>query len=196
MTFQPAYDGITLAHGDITVRLRPSLRAASSLVQKHGDLASVFRHLSEFHTSTVREIIALTATDRHDAADFLRSVSSGPLEQFVKIAQAPLISLCLALIPAPDPDRKHVADDKMIPLPKLYRELFRLAGGWLHWAPDTVWNATPTEITEALAGHNAKLRAIYGSKDEEAADDRPNLDTSATLDSEGLNRLRGMGRLR
>lgn len=196
MTFRPAYDGITLAHGDIAVRLRPSLRAASSLVQTHGDLASVFRRLGEFHTGTVREIITVATTDRSDAAAFLHSVAKTPVRQFLEIAQAPLASLCLAFVPAPDPDRKHVADGKMIPLTKLYRELYRLATGWLHWTPDTAWNATPTEITEALAGHNAKLRAIYGGKDSEAADDQPDLNASAKLDRDGLARLRGKGRLR
>ncbi len=33
----------------------------------------------------------------------------------------------------------------------------------MSWSPETAWNATPAEITEAYAGHIEMLKAIHGS---------------------------------
>ena len=195
MTSRPASDEITLAHGDITVRLRPSLRAASTLERSHDGFANLFRRIEQFHTGTVREIILIAATDRKGAAAFLDTVSRLPICRFVEIAQASLARLCMGFIPAVDPDQKPRPNAKPTPWHEFYSGLFRTATGWLHWTPEQAWNATPTEISEAFAGHIAMLKAIHGSSDDaEKQDALPDLD--ATFDREGLNRLRGKGRLR
>ncbi|HEV7335546.1 MAG TPA: hypothetical protein VGO06_06215 [Bosea sp. (in: a-proteobacteria)] len=194
MSFRPTYDVIVLEHGSHAMILRPSLRAASTLERSHAGFANLFRRVSEFHLGTVHEIIMQAATDRKEAIAFLQAVANLPLRRLVEIAQAPIANLCLGFIPAPDPAAKSSPNAKPQPWPAFYREQFRIATGWLGWTPDQAWNATPTEISEALAGHIAMLKAVHGATDSDAADNLP--DPNGQLDRDGLNKLRGKGRLR
>lgn len=166
MTLRPAYDEIVLEHGSNAVILRPSLRAASTLERSHG-FERLFQRIAEFHTGTVREIIMTAATDRKDAAAFLDTMSRLPLIRFVEIVQAQLARLVTGFIPLPDASAKP-SQGKAVPWREAYRDLYRYATGWLHWSPDQAWNATPTEITDALTAHFDMLKAIHGS-----AEDKP-----------------------
>ena len=196
MTSRLAYEEIVLEHGGNAVRLRPSLRAATALEQSHDGLANLFRRLTEFDTGTVREIITVAATDRQAAARFLDTMSNLPIRRFVEIAQASLMQLVAGFIPQPDPEAKPDPSARPIPWPRYYRDLFRSAAGVLHWSPDQVWQATPTEITEALAGHSAMniamLKAMNGVADEQKQDG-PDF---SPLDRVGLEKLRSKGGMR
>lgn len=187
MNSRPAYDEITLAHGDITVCLRPSLRAASKLERSHDGFDCLFRRIGEFHTGTVREIITTAATDREDAAAFLAAMSPLPLQRFVEIVQASVARLCMGFIPASEADGKPASNAKPMPWREVYRELFRSATGWLHWTPEATWNATPTEINEAFAGHVAMLKAIHGGEDDKPADRQPDPEQAARNIADGLD---------
>lgn len=180
MALQSAHDGITLALGGSTLRLRPSLRAASTLERLHDGFAALFRQIAEFHLGTIREIITITATDRQDATAFLSRIDRTPLRIVADTVTAPILALCAAFIPASDKDAKPDPNAKPMPWPELYRELFRQATGWLHWTPEAAWNATPTEIAEAFAGHTAMLKAIHGS----AEDDKPAYDPREEISEE------------
>lgn len=194
MILRPAYDVIVLEHGDYAVILRPSLRAASALERSHDGFANLFRRVSEFHLGTIHEIIMQAATDRKEAIAFLQAVANLPLRRLVEITQASIANLCLGFIPAVDPAARPAPNAKPQPWPAFYREQFRVAAGVLGWTPEQAWNATPTEISEALAGHIAMLKAIHGATDSDQTDNLP--DPNGKLDREGLNKLRGKGRLR
>lgn len=187
MSFRPAYDEIILEHGSHAVILRPSLRAASTLERSHDGFALLARRIDEFHTGTLREIIMTAATDRKDAAAFLRSLESKSLLTFQRIAQAPLFRLCAGFIPAADSNAKPSPNAKPMPWCEVYRELFRTATGWLHWTPEAAWNATPTEINEAFAGHVAMLKAMHGAEDYKPADRKPNTEQAARNIADGLD---------
>lgn len=187
MSFRPAYDEIVLEHGSHAVILRPSLRAASTLERSHDGFELLARRIDEFHTGTVREIIMTAATDRKDAAAFLRSLESKSLLTFQRIAQAPLFRLCAGFIPAADPTATPSPNAKPMPWRDVYRELFRTATGWLHWTPEAAWNATPTEINEAFAGHVAMLKALYGGEDDKPAESKPNPEQAARNIADGLD---------
>lgn len=171
MTLRPAYDEIVLEHGSNAVILRPSLRAASTLERSHDGFDRLFQRLAEFHNGTVREIILTAATDRQDAARFLDTMSRLPISRFAEIAQASLVRLVAGLVPQPEAGAKP-SQGKTVPWREAYRDLYRYATGWLHWSPDQTWNATPTEISDALSGHFDMLRLIHG----EAEDDKPQPD--------------------
>lgn len=171
MTFRPAIDEITLALGGNTVRLRPSLRAATRLERLHDGFAGLLRNVSEFHFGTVCAVILTAATDRQEATALLAQINSTPLRDAADAITAPILALCAAFIPASDEDAKPQSSAKPMPWPDFYRELYRTATGWLHWTPEAAWNATPTEINEAFAGHIAMLRAIHGNPDD--ADSKP-----------------------
>lgn len=177
MTLRPVYDEIVLEHGGHAVILRPSLRAASTLERSHG-FERLFQRIAEFHTGTVREIVLTAATDRKDAAAFLDTMSRLPIIRFVEIAQARLARLVTNFIPQPDASAKP-SQGKPVPWRDAYRDLYRYATGWLHWSPDQAWNATPTEITDALSGHFDMLKAIHGSAEGEP--DQPDAYSSDRL---------------
>jgi hypothetical protein len=187
MSFRPAFDEIVLEHGSNAVILRPSLRAASTLERSHDGFALLARRIDEFHTGTVREIIMTAATDRKDAAAFLRSLKSKSLLTFQRIAQAPIAQLFAGFIPAADPNATPSPNAKPMPWREVYRELFRTATGWLHWTPEAAWNATPTEINEAFAGHVAMLKALHGADDDKPADRKPNPAQAARNVADGLD---------
>lgn len=150
MSLRPAYDEIVLEHGSNAVILRPSLRAASTLERSHDGFAALFQRIAEFHTGTVREIILTAATDRKDAARFLRSLESQSLLTFQRIAQLPAYQLVSGFLP--QSDDKAASHGKAVPWREAYRNLFRAATGILGWSPEQAWNATPTEINEAFIG--------------------------------------------
>jgi hypothetical protein len=162
------------------------LRAASTLERSHDGFATLMQRLAEFHTGTVREIILTAATDRKDATAFLDNMSRQPINRFVEIAQAQLARLVTGFIPQPDPAAKP-SQGKMVPLRELYRDMYRRATGWLHWPPDATWNATPTEITDALNAHFEMLKAIHGSADDKPEDRQHDPEQAARNEAAGLD---------
>lgn len=187
MSFRPACDEIVLEHGSNAVRLRPSLRAASTLERSHDGFELLARRIDEFHTGTVREIIMTAATDRKDAAVFLRSLESKSLLTFQRIAQAPIARLFAGFIPAADPKATPSPNDKPKPWREFYRDLYRYATGWLHWTPEAAWNATPTDITEALAGFGEMMEAQHGAAEDKPADRKPNPEQASRNVADGLD---------
>jgi hypothetical protein len=143
----PAYDGLTLALGGDTVRLRPSLRAAAHLATP----SDLLRDVDQLHLGTIRAIITTAATDRQDATAFLAKIDNTPLQIVADAIIAPLIEFMASFAPADDRTDNAPSGEPM-PWPDVVRLLYRRATGWLHWTPEAAWNATPTEISEALAG--------------------------------------------
>lgn len=185
MTSRPTYDEIALEHGSHAVVLRPTLRAASTLERSHDGFDRLFQRIAEFHTGTVREIILTSAIDRKDATAFVAIMSRLPIARFVEIVQAQLARLVAGFIPQTEADAKP-PHGKPVPWREAYRDLYRFATGWLHWSPDQAWNATPTEITDALTAHMEMLKAIHGS-----AEDEP--DTAGAYSPEQLRQIDEQG---
>jgi hypothetical protein len=189
MTLRPAYEEITLALGSRSVRMRPSLRAATHFVRLDG-FADLPRRITEFHLGTIRDLIAVTATDRQEASAFLDQIGRTPLQAVADAVTVPMLALVAGFVPASDDDAKpgdQKAQPKPMPWPKVYRELFRKATGWLGWTPEAAWNATPTEINDAFAGLFAKLKAIHGTSDKDAEDKQPDPEQAARNIADGLD---------
>jgi hypothetical protein len=167
----PASDEITLAHEGLSVRLRPSLRAASVYAQEPG-FETLFRRIDQFHLATVADIITMTATDRKDAIAFLKSWEGEPLAAFVESVRSPIINLVAAFIPASEGNAPGTGE--LVAWPEVYRQLYHKATGWLGWTPRQAWNATPNEINQAFAGHIAMLKAtgvLAPDKEEKQSDE-------------------------
>ena len=106
-------------------------------------------------------------------------------DELQKLAQA-----CLTLLPGvtfckPAPAGEQT-DSQPISFAQHYARLYRIGTGILGWPPDVVWLSTPAEIAEAYDGFRGML-------DDEPA---PSTFGHAKLDRQGLNKLRGKGRLR
>lgn len=199
-----AYQEIALEYGGNTVFLRPSLRAATCLERLHDGFPVLLRKIEEFDTRTVKAIITYTA-DKQDAERLLNHAAKQPLLGFVQAAQAPLFDLVTALLPnAPETadDQASPTTGKSMPWAEVFNDLFGLATGWLGWTPETAWNATPQEITDAFTAHITKLKAIHGSADDEG-EAKPHSKTEhqqivdqgfdPEFDHDGLLALKNMG---
>ena len=190
MTYQrPAYEQVTLAHGGNTVTLRPSLRAAVTLEARYG-FPAMFRALEEGSFTVISDIIMTVANCGDDAAAFLRSEAAGrSLSSFIGPARLPLAELVSMLMPAPDPNATSARPSgKSVLWSEFYADLYENATGWLGWTPEQAWNATPTEICRAYAGHVAKLKAIHGSgEDDKPTDKAPDPDQAARNVAAGLD---------
>lgn len=191
MTYQrPAYEEVTLAHGGSTVTLRPSLRAAATLVGSYG-FPGLFHAVEEFNLKIISEIILAGAVSRQDAAAFLGFHTEKPLLPLFYSFRLPLIEFISLLQPAPDPKAKAASQkSKPIAWPDLYRDLFETATGWLGWTPEAAWSATPTEIVQAFSGHLAKLKTLHGSGEQEVEPHDPRVEISDSEVADGLARLK------
>jgi hypothetical protein len=189
MNLRPAYEEVTLVHGGNTVRLRPSLRAATYLERLHDGFHNLERHILDFHFGTIREIIMIAATDRQEASAFLAHIDNAPLKQIAAITIPNMINLCSGFRPAADKQNKPAANSgKPMAWADLYANLYETATGWLGWTPETAWNATPTEIDRAYSGLIAKLKAIHGSDEEnKQAKTAPDADLADRMKANGLD---------
>ena len=158
MNYQrPAYEQVMIVHGGDAVTLRPSLRAAVILVERHG-FPALFRALDDFNLTIISEIILTASIKRQDAAAFLSSYAGNPLFPFFLTIREPLAELVSMLQPAPDPKAKpSTGKGKPMTWMEVYSALYGVATGWLGWTPETAWNATPTEIDRAHAAHIERL---------------------------------------
>lgn len=170
MTQRRAYEEVTLTWGSHAATLRPSLRAATLLEAGNG-LEHLFQNLDAFRLTTIRRIILTATADRGAADALLTAVGKAPLVQVARAFHGPLTTLCLGFIPRTTPAEQSRSEPAEQPLAwaEVYRALFDRATGWLHWTPDAVWNATPTEIAAALEAHLEMLQAMHGAGDADGA---------------------------
>ncbi len=98
--------------------------------------------------------------------------------------------LALAGVDEGRAENAEAQSGEQIPFAEYHKRLYAIGTGWLGWPPETTWNATPREITEAYGAHIEQLKAIYGTGDQDQ--DRRTGPDSAPLDRVGLNSLRAM----
>lgn len=180
MTFQrPAYEQVRIEHNGHVVVLRPSLRAAAILEARHGFPALV-RALADLNLTIISDTI-LTASSPQDGAAFLSAHAGRPLSPFFDAVRQPLTDLISMFTPAPVQQLDPRAD-KPMPWPEFCRGLYRAATGQLGWTPEAAWNATPTEINEAIIGK-------FGLGDDKPANN-PREEVSEADARSGLDQLR------
>jgi len=156
MTYQrPAYEQVSIEHDGHVVVLRPTLRAAATLEARYG-FPAIFRGLDELNLTIIADTILTASSTGQGGAAFLRSEAAGrPLSPFFLAVKQPLAELVSMFFPAPvqslDTAPQPLGETK-IDMRNVYRDLYRVATGWLGWTPEQAWNATPTEINEAFIG--------------------------------------------
>lgn len=181
----------TLQGGGIT--LRADLRALAYLASKYNDLADLYRRIGSFDWTATLDLIAATCTDP-DNTTFPADpdwVDHRSLGEFFTLVTPQLLGFIERIAGTDEADSGEPSDP--ITLTELIQRLFKIGAGWLEWAPDDVWNATPAEILLARDGLVEKLKATHGSKDEET---RVTIDlTKRRLSADDKARLNAMGGL-
>lgn len=163
-------DAISIELKGEAFELRPTLRAGMRLARRHG-LSGLLAAVRDFNVTIimdvlrecgVRPVLLLTEIEA-DGLAVVRARLTGPLAEF---------ALAVAGI---DPDAEPTpATTGKQPTPGEYHtRLFEIATGWLGWAPEEAWTATPTEILAAKAGRTDLitdlLKAVFGSTDDTPA---------------------------
>ncbi|MEH6521105.1 hypothetical protein [Sulfitobacter sp.] len=206
MAFQPSYD-VPLSYGVATAWLRPSLRSATLIEKMDGGFAGVLHKVQQGHTGTLRDIVHNSATDRTTALALLDTMQDEKLSVIQQTLIAPAFAILTALM-TPDlstdkPTATATTATKAKPVAwaDFYSELYQIATGWLGWTPDTAWNATIPEITNAFSGHMDMLKAIHGGGDDaeqSGTPDQRQANIDAGLDPEfdraGLAALKNMSK--
>lgn len=196
--FQPTYD-IPLAYGGNTVWLRPSLLAGMRLEALHSGFPALLIKIQETDTATLRSIITYSATDKQAAQTLIAAMADKPLQSIQQATLGPALALVAALImPSDSADNTN---SKPIEWSELYADLFKMATGWLHWTPETAYNATLPEILHAFEGHTDQLKAIHGGADDVDDTSNSQVQRQANIDAgldpefdrDGLASLREMG---
>ncbi|WP_415402885.1 hypothetical protein [Tateyamaria sp. SN3-11] len=201
MNAQPAYD-VILTHGGNIVRLIPSLRAAVILEQRDGGFVAVLSDLSNFKLGTVYAIIRASASSTRDAESFIQSLGPVSLRRVQEITLEPLVTLMSRLMSfGDDTDSdtpKKKTNSKPVAWSDLHKDLFKMATGWLHWTPETVWNSTLPDLLLAIEGYFDQLQSTHGTNDDnELSEEQRQANIEAGLDPDfdraGLASLRGLG---
>lgn len=187
-------DEFTLAHGGLTVRLRPSLRAAMRLERLHDGFPALFAKVNTLDTATIKAVIHHAATEKGAAEAFLDHLAGQPLAPVLQAAREPLARLFAAFL-LPDSEMpKREAPAKPVTWEAAYLDLYRIGTGWFGWTPADTWNATPAEIAEAFDARLRLLRAEAGAPDEDqggdAADGTTTTDPNAQFDRGAFESLR------
>ncbi|TCM57832.1 tail assembly chaperone [Rhizobium sp. PP-F2F-G48] len=184
MTYQrPAYEEVTIADGGNAIVLRPSLRAATSLEQRHG-LPALYRAIQERDHAILCEIVLRASVTRDEALRFLRQHENRPLRSFFYVVVPAVSELLQMFMPAVDGSGE--ASGETMSCAQFYRDLYRIATGALCWTPAEAWAATPQEIREAFKGHISANRMARGESVGEKPTERdPN--QAANNIAEGLD---------
>lgn len=187
MTMRLATEPTLLSHGGNTVRLRPSLRAATLLLRK----ARFGRLVADLHAprlDTILLIVEATADDDLAARALVqRQIADRGTISLYSLVE-PLVQL-LADCFGVDADQEHRAEQNVRTTGKPFDmaaalvDFYEIGTGWLGWTPAQTWSATPAEIMAAHKGLVAKLQAIHGSGE---SGDQPAYDPGGEISPEEL----------
>ncbi|RCW85433.1 phage tail assembly chaperone [Phyllobacterium bourgognense] len=188
-------EAIILTNDNRRIELRPSLRAAYILHEKHR-LENLWKGVLDGNFTIISDIVAHGADDPVAARALLNDkLASEGIGALVAISDDLLtfinLSFGLNYQTATAPSRSTVSKSgKNQTYQESFNELFGYATGWLGWTPETAWNSTPAEIRIAFDAHVEKLRAIHGSTEKQSSTYDPLEEVSPEDVSAGIAKLR------
>lgn len=175
-----------------SLALRPSLRAAFDLAYTYGDFQNLLNALAGGSVTALADVIRAGTNDDNAMADFIER-GERPLNVSINLLCVRAVEFIGALIGTREQrdEMESAASGNDIPFTEFYERLFAIATGWLGWSPNEAWAATPQEILAAYRGHTERLKAIYGSKEEDKGNSTDL--TKERLDPATRNRLNHLG---
>ncbi|MGY3575280.1 hypothetical protein [Bradyrhizobium sp. USDA 4504] len=178
-----ANDELVIVLPSGTIRLRPTLRAASRLERDYGGFQKLSDDIAAWRLTTIMDLVRLGAVNP-TAAELM--IAYETLET-ISALREPLLRFVMLLAGIDDDQSDTEPTGKPMSFDEYFAGLYRRATGWLGWTPEQAWNATPAEITEAYKGRMEMLKAIFGSgKDDED-------DTTVTDVKSVRDRLNALG---
>lgn len=180
-------DGIYVELAGEAHELRPSLRASMRLVRRHG-LPGLFAAVQRFNVTTIADMLreaaikpqALFETISAQGLRATRAQLTGPLFEFV---------LAIAGIDPNNSKPTQPNTSKPVSPEETFTRLFGIATGWLGWAPEEAWNATPAEIIAAKYGRTdliaGLLKAVFGTSDSQPTPETYTAEQLQTIEEQG-----------
>ncbi|MFC3322620.1 hypothetical protein [Mesorhizobium cantuariense] len=179
------------------MRLRPSLRAATTLQHKHG-LGGIVRGLEHGDFGIIADIVMAATDDPAAYRIFLEIVAEKGVRHLPLLYDdlSRFVAICFGI----DADAEHPAETrekagKEFSIEAGLEQFFEIGTGWLGWSPADTWAATPAEIIVAQRGLVTKLKAIHGSAED---NDKPEYDPREPVSPqqvrEGIATLRALSR--
>lgn len=159
-------DETKITVGSKTFTLRPTLRAAVRLHENYHGLENLYAALGGGSVTASLDLISAACADPRLVVLLAYEVDKHALETSIWSIRDQLQAFVLKLSGHDDADGEPASTGKPMPYDEYFATLYRIATGWLGWAPDAAWNATPAEIIEAQKGRIELLRAIFGGKDD------------------------------
>lgn len=188
MTMRLADDELVIALGNERITLRVSLRAALLLERRYGGFQSLYNKISKGELQSIADLVTCCG-GRKAREIVLRWIGDGSIGPKLTALLPDLQTFIFRLCGAEDTAVVQPNDQKqIIAFPEYYEHLFSVATGWLGWAPEAAWRATPAEIMLAHKGWLDKHAAIHGKPD----DDDNTIDLSKPADRA---RFRAIGNL-
>ncbi len=163
-------EAIMIIHDDRRMELRPSLRAAYLLEQKHG-LTKLWFSALQGNLTIINDIVSAATPYLYEARNLIADMieADGVLSLLeLQDALSDFISMSFGLNDGTEeqPSNTNINPGKTQSITARLVSLYEYATGWLGWTPETAWTSTPAEILTAFNGHVAKLKAIHGAKDD------------------------------
>ncbi|MET4217845.1 hypothetical protein ABIB00_003057 [Bradyrhizobium sp. LB14.3] len=157
-----------LTLGDFNAELRPSLRAAWVLYEKYDGFHNLSRYLAEGSLTTALDIISATIVNAKAWGEYALP-TNGVVVRDLLATTGDLIEFVMLLAGADDKPNGEADTGTPMPFDEYFTNLFQIGTGWLGWAPEDVWDATPAEILNAQKGRMEMLKALFGSKEQSAS---------------------------
>lgn len=164
-----AANTFSLQLGDRSFDLKPSLRAAFVLNEKYDGFQNLSRYLAEGSLTAALDIISATIVDAKAWGEYALP-ANGAVVRDLMAATGDLIEFVFVLAGADEKSSGKATTGDQIPFGEAFTHLFEVATGWLGWAPDDAWDATPAEILAAQRGRVAMLTFLFGSKADDQSD--------------------------
>ena len=163
-----AYEETHIQVDRISIRLRPTLRAATRLHAEFGGLDRLIQAIMQGSVSAIASVIRECSIEPSELPRFLGALEGAPLKRIIDVIGEPILAHVIALSgfdSDSDASEADKAPASRITIEDYHRQLFRIATGWLGWEPELAWNSTANEIREAYKGRVDMLRAIFGGED-------------------------------
>jgi hypothetical protein len=182
-----ANETMRLTVGHEMLVLRPSLRAAMRLNERHGGFYKLADAIAQENVTAMadvtRECSGFDLLAWIDERNTPRSrtvinLDGSAFGSELHSLVAPLVRFVAALAGADDEAKTTTegkgTSGKPMSFADYHLALYRIGTGRLGWTPEITWNATPREIIEAYKGRSELLaelfRAVFGAPEGEEFD--------------------------
>lgn len=160
---------IVVRLGDENIVLHPALRHALRLARRPGAFKQLVQDINEGSLTAACDIISPHYAPPH----LINLVFDAGLDR-LRMPLLAYVMACAGIDDTPTDTAGAKPDQKAQSFEAYLLELYRIGTGWLGWTPETTWDATPDEITEAYKGRLSMLKALFGAPDQ----DKPKADLS------------------